>query len=205
MGLKCFCIGAMQVNCYFIWNDETKETLVIDPGDHGEHIAEELEKNGLKCVAILLTHGHFDHILGVKKLAEKTGAPIWAGNNEKELLGDSGLNVSARVRRPEEITCDRLLNDMEKVEIGGLTFTCIFTPGHTKGSVCYYFEKEGILFSGDTLFQNGFGRTDLPTGNEEELFMSIRTKLLTLPSNTKCYPGHGGATDIESESRNFGH
>lgn len=205
MELKCFTVGPMQVNCYFVWNEKTKEAFVIDPGDNGTEIAEKLNELGLHCHAVLLTHGHFDHILGVKQFVEKTGAPIWAGCNEAGLLGDADANVSARIRRPVEIKCDRLIKDMERVTVDGLSFVCIFTPGHTKGSVCYYFDKEGILFCGDTLFQNGVGRTDLPTGDSGELYSSIEHKLLTLPINTKCYPGHGGATDIESESRNFGH
>ena len=204
MGLLSLVVGPMQVNCYIVFDELTKEALVIDPGDRGDKIADKVEELGLHCYAILLTHGHFDHILGIKALVERTGAPIWAGCNEVELLGDSSMNLSSQFRRTTTIKCDRLLKDMETVDIGGLSFTCIFTPGHTRGSVCYYFEKDGILFSGDTLFQNSVGRTDFPTGDEAQLYASIKHKLLTLPMNTRCYPGHGGATDIESESRNFG-
>ena len=203
MQVRCITVGGLQENCYVIWQEEIKEAIVIDPGDKGDRIADRLEEKGLKCAAIMLTHGHFDHILGVEKLKERTGAPVMAGSQEKELLLDSDLNVSRRVRHPAEISCDRFFEDMEKVEIAGCSFTCIFTPGHTKGSVCYYFEKDKVIFTGDTLFNNGIGRTDLPTGNETELFSSIRSRLLTLPADTRCYPGHGEATDIESERQNF--
>jgi len=194
----------MQVNCYIIWDPEIKKAYVVDPGDEPRKIARRLKELELECSVILLTHGHFDHITGVSGLKELTGACIYAGLNEEQLLKDSDLNVSKRVRRPVTVDPDRLLKDGEIIEDDGLRFKTIFTPGHTSGSVCYYFEKDAVLITGDTLFQLGYGRTDLPTGNEAQLFSSIINKLLTLPGNVKCYPGHGEATDIASECRNFG-
>ena len=197
-------VGPMQVNCYIIWDPETKKAYVIDPGDEPEKIARKLEELDVECSVILLTHGHFDHITGVNGLKELTGASIYAGSQEDQLLKDSDLNVSKRIRRPVTVYADRLLKDGEIIEDSGIRFKTIFTPGHTSGSVCYYFENEKVLFSGDTLFNSGYGRTDLPTGNEAQLFSSIINKLLSLPGDVKCYPGHGEATYIASESRNFG-
>jgi len=198
-------VGVMQENCYIAWSDNENKALVIDPGDEPEKIYDQLKKLELECSCILLTHGHFDHITGVEELKNLTGAPVWAGAKERELLEDSGLNVSARIRRPVTVKADRFLEDGEYADIAGLTFKTILTPGHTSGSVCFYFEDAGILFTGDTLFKSGVGRTDLPTGDEEALYDSITGKLLSLPGNTKCFPGHGEATDIVSESRFFGH
>ena len=142
--------------------------------------------------------------MGVKELKGLTGAPVWAGADEYRLLGDADLNVSKRIRRAEEIIPDRLLKDGECVDVSGLSFKVLFTPGHTEGSVCYYFDKDGVLITGDTLFRFGYGRTDLPTGNEAALFASITNRLFKLPPDTKCYPGHGEATDIATERNNFG-
>lgn len=204
MKLECIAVGAMQVNCYLVWDENEKKAIVIDPGDNASKITDKLNEHGLKCAAILLTHGHFDHITGVNELKEITKAQIYAGRDEDQLLKDSDLNVSKRIRRPVCVNPDILLNDMEITEIAELSFKTIFTPGHTRGSVCFYFEKEKVLFTGDTLFNSGMGRTDLPTGNEAALYSSIKHRIMTLPGDTKCFPGHGEATDIASEGKYFG-
>lgn len=203
MELVHMMLGPMQVNCYIVWNPEIKKAYVIDPGDCAGSVFEKLKTLGLSCAAILLTHGHFDHITGVNELKELTGAKVYAGKGEAVLLADDDLNVSKRVRRPVRVVPDRLIEDGEVIADFGMAFKTIFTPGHTHGSVCYYFEKEGILFSGDTLFKSGMGRTDLPTGSESELYASIIHRLISLPESTVCYPGHGEATDIASESKYF--
>ena len=203
MKIERMTVGPMQVNCYILWEPGINKAFVADPGDEPERIAEKLKELGLECQAILLTHGHFDHITGVNGLKELTGAPVYAGRDEEQLLKDADLNISKRIRRPVTIEPDRLLDDGEFVEEAGMSFKTIFTPGHTKGSVCYYFEKEGVVLSGDTLFKSSYGRTDFPTGNEAALFSSITHRLLKLPESTGCYPGHGEATDIASESRYF--
>ncbi len=192
-------LGAMQVNCYILYEENDDRALVVDPGDYGKKIYEWFQNHGKRCEAILLTHGHFDHIMGVRELKELTGAPVYAGENEAVLLADSDMNVSRRIRRPETVVPDVLLKDASQLQLGGIDFKCIFTPGHTAGSVCYYFEKDSVLLSGDTLFKSGFGRTDLPTGDTGTLFNSIRNILFMLPGDTVCYPGHGEATTIGDE------
>lgn len=197
-------VGAIQTNCYILVNEENSEAVVVDPGNCADSIVRRLEELQVSCSVILLTHGHFDHILAVREVSEATGARIWAGADEAALLADSEMNVSMRIHRPVEVHPDRLLRDGERISPAGIGMKVIFTPGHTHGSVCYYIENESVLLSGDTLFESSVGRTDLPTGNETELYMSITGKLFSLPGNTRVLPGHGEATAIERESKFFG-
>ena len=194
-------VGLFQTNCYFIHKEGSTDAIVVDPGDRAESIYEEVVRQNLNVVAILLTHGHFDHILGVKEFKAKTHAKVYAGADEAELLKDPAINASERVRRPEIIIPDVLLNDKEKVNIADLSFEVIFTPGHTKGSVCYYFKEAGILISGDTLFEESVGRCDFPTGSESALLASITKRLMVLPDETNVYPGHGAMTTIGNERK----
>ncbi len=194
-------VGLFQTNCYFIHKEGNQNTIVVDPGDRADSIYEEIVKQNLNVSAILLTHGHFDHILGVKEFKEKTHAKVYAGADEAELLKDPAINASERVRRPEIIVPDVLFKDKEQVTIGDLGFEVIFTPGHTKGSVCYYFKEAGILISGDTLFEESVGRCDFPTGSERALLTSIKERLMVLPDETKVYPGHGAPTTIGNERK----
>lgn len=211
MKIEKLVVGAVMTNCYIVYNEnsepdaasELRECFVVDPGDYASRILQLMDSLKLECKAILLTHGHFDHIYAVNEIREKTGAPVYAGADEAELLGNCEMNVSKRIRKPVEVRADKLLKDGEVIQPAGITVKTIFTPGHTQGCVCYYLRDEGLLMSGDTLFESSIGRTDLPTGNEAEIFKSITSKLLTLPADTKVYPGHGGETTIERESRFF--
>ena len=202
--IGCYVVGMVQTNFYFLHLEGEKETIVFDPADYGKEIYDELTRQGLEIKAIFLTHGHFDHIMGVKALKEACGAPVYASALEKDLLTDPYLNTSAQYGRSCVVEPDHWLIDGETVTAADITLRMISTPGHTEGSCCYYIEETGgdpILLSGDTLFENSVGRTDLPTGDMHDIVESIRTKLYKLPDNTQVYTGHGGSTTIEHEKK----
>ncbi|MGN0308244.1 MAG: MBL fold metallo-hydrolase, partial [Lachnospiraceae bacterium] len=148
-----------------------------------------------------LTHAYFDHVFGCNKLRRLTGAGVYAWEKEKPLCEDTGLNVSEMVGRPVTVTVDEYLKEDTLLNIEGIEIKLIATPGHTAGSCCYYFEKDGILISGDTLFEGSVGRTDFPTGSAATLSRSLKEKLMCLSDEVKVYPGHGGFTTIGDEKR----
>lgn len=195
-------LGMVQTNCYFVTNKTTKEVIIIDPADEVEEIRNFIESNSLKVVGILLTHGHFDHIMVAESISSSYHAKIYAGSGEKELLSDARLNCSASICRPVTLVADVNLEDNEKITLAGMEIQAIHTPGHTRGGVCYYFKEHGLLFSGDTLFWKDVGRSDLPTGNGETLMLSIQEKLMVLDEEIKVYPGHGMDTTIGFEKKN---
>lgn len=192
-------LGVCQTNCYFVYEEGKREALVFDPADKGEYIYNGLKDKGFSVKAILLTHGHFDHIWGVEALKNLSGASVYAYEEEKEVCESPALNVSQDVGRPCAVRADVYVKDGEEITAAGMKFRLIATPGHTKGSCCYYFEEAKLLISGDTLFQESVGRTDFPTGSMSTLVRSIKEKLLLLPEDVKVYPGHGEATDIGYE------
>ena len=138
--LGCYVIGMVQTNFYYLHREGEKETIVFDPADYGREIYEELTRKGLEIKAIFLTHGHFDHILGVAALREASGAPVYASELERDLLADPDLNTSSQLRRACTLEADHYLKDGEKVTEAGITMRMISTPGHTEGSCCYYIE-----------------------------------------------------------------
>ena len=192
-------IGTCATNCYFVYPEGGKEVLFFDPADQGEYVHQALAKNGFTVAAILLTHGHFDHIWGAQKLRALSGAKIYACKEEEPLLMDADRNISEMAGRACTLKANDFLADGQEMTIAGMTFRVILTPGHTAGSCCYYFQEDGILISGDTLFQESVGRTDFPTGSFSEIVRSIREKLFVLPDETRVYPGHGEATSIGYE------
>ncbi len=194
-------LSMCQTNCYFLYREDTKECILIDPADQGQQIYNALTKNGFTIQAILLTHGHFDHIWGLNEVRKLSGVSAYAYEQEKELLNSEKLNVSKGAGRPYTVEADVYLKDGEELTVAGMNCKCIATPGHTAGSCCYYFEDAGILVSGDTLFQESVGRTDLPTGNMRTLVNSVKEKLFALPDGTKVYPGHGDSTTIGYEKK----
>ena len=203
-------LGMCQTNTYFVYRDReednenaVRDTIVIDPADQGQKIYDALNRNGFAVKAVLLTHGHFDHIWGCKELLQAAGEDVklYACKEEQELLEDSGKNVSAQVGRPYTVKADVFVQDGDIIEAAGMSCKVIATPGHTAGGCCYYFEEADLLVSGDTLFQESVGRTDLPTGSMGTLVRSIKEKLLVLPENTQVYPGHGDSTTIDHEKK----
>ncbi len=193
-------VGLVQTNCYFLYNEETKEGIIVDPGDNADLLLSYMEKKELQIKAVLLTHGHFDHIMAVPEIKKALNVPVYASRVEKEVLEDPMANLSLQLGRSGiRIEADRYLEDGETISLLGEEVRCILTPGHTVGGMCYYFPKSGILFSGDTLFQESVGRTDFPGGSMKDLVRSIREKLFVLAPATKVYPGHGLTTSIETE------
>ena len=178
-------------NCYIIFDEESKETMVIDPAGDVEKIVDMLHilKGSLKY--IYLTHCHGDHIAGVTELKRQCGGKILIHRLDSEGLNDVNINLSTIIDLPPiELEADSRIDDNDVIHLGNLKFKVIHTPGHTKGSTSLYCEKEGCIFSGDTLFRGTWGRTDLPTGSAKSIMQSITNKLLILPEDTIIYPGH---------------
>lgn len=192
-------VGPVQTNCYFLYHEDTKKCLVIDPGDEAEKIISYIRKNQLEPIAILLTHGHFDHIGAVDAVRVTFGVRVYASEEEQDVLEDSTKNLSAQFGQGYTVKADAFFKDGQEMELLGQKMRCIATPGHTKGGMCYYFPKAGYLFSGDTLFQESVGRTDFPTGSGHQLIRSVREKVLVLPEAVRVYPGHGMMTSIQNE------
>ena len=199
--LKCDfrVVGPIQTNCYFLYREDTKECLIIDPGYEADKIEAYVQKKQLHVAGILLTHGHFDHITAADEVRKKFQTKIYASGTEKELMADPRMNVSVMMRESVSLKADVWLEDGQELEMLGETMRCILTPGHTGGGMCFYFPKACMLFSGDTLFQESVGRTDFPTGSSRELIRSVREKLLVLPEAVRVYPGHGLMTTIRDE------
>lgn len=199
MKVERFLTGILSTNCYVAWNEQTKEAVIVDPAAYSKKLAEFLREEGLKPQAVLLTHGHFDHIMGLDALLEEYPVPVYVHEAEKGLIVDPKTNLSLTYTNGYVFEDATYVTDGQKITAAGVTFEVLFTPGHTSGGCCYYAETENMLFSGDTLFRCSVGRSDLPTGDETTLIRSIKEKLLVLPENTVVYPGHMAATTIQTE------
>lgn len=194
-------VGPVQTNCYII-SDE-KEAVIIDPGENAKGIMKKLDDLGVGLKAILLTHGHFDHITAVPELLEAyPGTPLYAYKEERILLENAHYNESDQMGAGgivlKEVT---YLEDGAELELLGEKWKLIATPGHTIGSCCYYIESAKALFSGDTLFAGDCGRTDLATGNMQQILHSIREVLMQLPDDVTVLPGHEEMTSIGVERK----
>ncbi len=187
-------------NCYIVQDEETKETIVIDPGGEVEKIIDMLNILEANLKYIYLTHCHGDHIGALKELKSRKGGKILIHRFDAEGLYNKDISLTEYIGMEDvSLEADSRLDDGDIIHIGNLEFKVIHTPGHTAGGSSLYCEKEKLLFSGDTLFHGTWGRTDLPTSNFEDIMNSITNKLLVLPKDTIVYPGHGKSTMIGEE------
>lgn len=194
-------LGPLQTNAYIVYNDE-RSCLIIDPGEEGHKIRQFIKKKGLQPKAILLTHAHFDHIGAVDSIRECYSIPVYLHRAEKKWLSNPSLNGSSHYEGIQPVIrkqADKWFTKEEPLLIGGISFYVYETPGHSPGGVSFYFKEEGFIIVGDTLFENGIGRTDLAGGQEKQLLKSIHHKLLLLPKDTYVLPGHDGVTTIGQE------
>ncbi|MBI2850656.1 MAG: MBL fold metallo-hydrolase [Chloroflexi bacterium] len=201
MKLERLFLGAYVANCYVVWDEANQEAMIIDPGAGASEILKWLAEQGLKVKLIVLTHRHPDHIGAVKELKDATGAELAIhADDAPRPRGDRPPSLSPSFGGQPLPTPDRLLKDDDTIKVGSVRLKVIHTPGHTQGGICLLLD--GILLSGDTLFNGSVGRSDMPGGNGQQLIDAIMTKLMTLPDDTLVLPGHGPETTIGAEREN---
>jgi len=202
MILETFPVGPLQCNCTILADEQTREAIVIDPGDEVTRIHRRLTALGLKLKQILVTHAHIDHVGGALRLKRLTGAPILLNENDLTLLNMMEMQAAwLGVATPETAAPDESLAEGQRVGLPSYPAHVLHTPGHTQGSVCLHFAPLNMVIAGDTLFAGSIGRTDLPGGDSSQILASIQARLLTLPDETKVLPGHGPATTIAAERK----
>ena len=190
-------VGPLASNCYIVGSEFNKEGMIIDPGDEAKRILKKVEELKLDIKSIVLTHGHIDHIGALKEVKEATKAEVAIHGDDAGIIQGQALNTLFDISYPIPPPPDKLLKDGDSIDIGDLHFLVVHTPGHTQGGISLL--GEGVVFTGDALFNYGIGRTDLPGGNSNQLMNSLHTKLMVLPDNTVVYPGHGPDTTIGAE------
>jgi hydroxyacylglutathione hydrolase len=195
-------VGMLQCNCSVFGDEQTREGLVVDPGDDIEAVLAIVRKHGLTVKAIVITHAHIDHIGGAQKMKAATGAPVYMNPNDAELAAMLDMQAAwLGMRTPEQVEVDTPAKDGDRLLVGATEVHVLHTPGHTQGSISLWLPSEGKLVAGDTLFRDSIGRTDLPGGDGRQILRSINEKLLTLPEETVVIPGHGPNTTIGREKQ----
>lgn len=201
MILERLAVGALEANCYILGDEKIKQALIIDPGADSERIKRALDKRKLQAAFIVNTHGHFDHIGADDAFA----VPVYIHKEDAEFLVNPEKNFSGITGETFSINSKDIitLHDGQILELGEISLDVIHTPGHTPGGICLLLKKQNpeIIFTGDTLFYAGIGRTDLPQASEQKLIDSIKVRILTLPDDTIVYPGHGPQTSVGKEKR----
>jgi hydroxyacylglutathione hydrolase len=193
-------VGVLQCNCSIFGDEESREAIVIDPGDNIDQILVVLAKHRLKVKAIVITHAHIDHIGGAAKLKAVTGAPVHMNSSDQELYDSLDMQAAwLQMKTPDRTSIDTEARDGDTLSLGGADFHVLHTPGHTQGSISLWIPAENKLIAGDTLFRDSIGRTDLPGGDGRQILRSIRDKLLPLPEDAAVVPGHGENTTIGRE------
>ena len=195
--------GPYQENAYLLIPEGSRDAVLIDPGDDLSLLKRSLAQSGRMLRGILLTHAHFDHMLCAQPLSRITGAPVYVHAGDAEMLCDAEKNAYNAMAASQPSPVDLEAEELEEsIEIGGIKFEVLHTPGHSRGSVCFYDKENAVLFSGDTLFCAGFGRMDLYGGSASAMRSSLRS-LFRLPGNTRVYCGHGGSTTIADERARY--
>ena len=196
-------VGFLRTNCYFVWNPETMDGFIVDPGFEGERIVEHAKSLGVHVRGILLTHGHLDHSYAVEDVVNALpDIPVYACKAEESVLADPELNLSGHhMKTPRSVRMDKGFSDNETFSLAGFEIRVLHTPGHTMGSCCFYIAAEGVLLSGDTLFRETYGVTHLATGNHMDMLHSIERLTRELPGETLVFPGHGAETTVEYEKQ----
>jgi glyoxylase-like metal-dependent hydrolase (beta-lactamase superfamily II) len=199
MKVDRFPAGVYQANCYIVYDEETNDGFIIDPGGDAEDILGHIKEKGINARFIILTHGHFDHTGAVNSIKYELCIPVYINEYDNDLITGQVSMFSGLSPDADNISADKFIKDGEVLEAGKLKISILDTPGHTRGGITIMIGD--VVFTGDTLFLGSVGRTDLPGGSHEVLIESIKSKLLVLPDETVVYPGHGPSTSIGREKK----